>query len=255
MTLRQALANSLNTVSVRLTLEFGPAAVIKTAHRLGIASKLDPNASIALGTSEVSPLELVSAYAPFANGGFATTPHVIERVRTGNRMLYARQHKSLGRVIDSTYVAMMDSMMRETIASGTARRADLPGWLAAGKTGTSQDFRDAWFIGFTGHMVTGVWLGNDDSSPTKKLTGGSLPVDIWSRFMKVAHQRVPVVALPGVGSSGLFGLLGGGGFDGESAGAVSGAVPRPAAGIGSQPQPAQRRGLDGWLIDQFFSRR
>ncbi len=85
---------------------------------------------------------------------------------------------------------MMDSMMRETIASGTARHADLPGWLAAGKTGTSQDFRDAWFIGFTGHMVTGVWLGNDDSSPTKKLTGGSLPVDIWSRFMKVAHQRV-----------------------------------------------------------------
>jgi len=256
VTLRQALANSLNTVSVRLTLELGPGAVIKTAHRLGIASKLDPNASIALGTSEVSPLELVAAYAAFANGGFAITPHVIERVRAGSRVLYARSQRPLGRVIDPAYVAMMDSMMRETIASGTARRADLPGWLAAGKTGTSQDFRDAWFVGFTGHMVAGIWLGNDDSSPTKKLTGGSLPVDIWSRFMKVAHQRVPVVALPGVGTSGLFGLLAGGSFDGESAGALSGAIPRPAAGIGSsQPQAAQRRGLDGWLIDQFFSRR
>jgi penicillin-binding protein 1A len=146
-------------------------------------------------------------------------------------------------------------MMRETIASGTARRADLPGWLAAGKTGTSQDFRDAWFVGFTGHMITGVWLGNDDSSPTKKLTGGSLPVDIWSRFMKVAHARVPVVMLPGVGSSGgLFGLPGLNGFDGEGAGAMPDAVPRPAASVDPRAQASQRRGLDGWLIDQFFSR-
>jgi penicillin-binding protein 1A len=255
VTLRQALANSLNTVSVRLTLEVGPAAVTKTAYRLGIASKLEPNASIALGTSEVSPIELVAAYAPFANGGLAVTPHVVERVRAGNRALYVRKDRQLGRVIDPTYVAMMDSMMRETIASGTARRADLPGWLAAGKTGTSQDFRDAWFVGFTGHMITGVWLGNDDSSPTKKLTGGSLPVDIWSRFMKVAHTRVPVVMLPGVGSSGgLFGLPGLNGFDGEGAGAMSGAVPRPAASVDPRAQASQRRGLDGWLIDQFFSR-
>ncbi|HSR77129.1 MAG TPA: transglycosylase domain-containing protein [Xanthobacteraceae bacterium] len=255
VTLRQALANSLNTVSVRLTLEVGPAAVTKTAYRLGIASKLEPNASIALGTSEVSPIELVAAYVPFANGGFAITPHVVERVRAGNRALYVRKDRQLGRVIDPTYVAMMDSMMRETIASGTARRADLPGWLAAGKTGTSQDFRDAWFVGFTGHMVTGVWLGNDDSSPTKKLTGGSLPVDIWSRFMKVAHARVPVVMLPGVGSSGgLFGLPGLNGFDGEGAGAMSGAVARPAASVDPRAQASQRSGLDGWLIDQFFSR-
>jgi penicillin-binding protein 1A len=255
VTLRQALANSLNTVSVRLTLEVGPAAVIKTAHRLGIASKLDPNASIALGTSEVSPLELVAAYAPFANGGLAVTPHVVERVRAGNRALYVRQDRSLGRVIDPTYVAMIDSMMRETIANGTARHADLPGWLAAGKTGTSQDFRDAWFVGFTTHMVTGVWLGNDDSTPTRKLTGGSLPVDIWSRFMKVAHQRVPVTALPGVNSPGLFGLPGLSGFDGESAGAASGSPPPPVASVDARAQASQRRGgLDGWLIDQFFNR-
>ena len=219
-----------------------------TAHRLGISSKLEPNASIALGTSEVSPLELVSAYVPFANGGLAITPHVVMRVRSGTRVLYVRQDRPLGRVIDPTYVAMMDSMMHETLASGTARHADLPGWMAAGKTGTSQDFRDAWFIGFTTHMVTGVWLGNDDSSPTKKLTGGSLPVEIWSRFMKVAHQRVAVAALPGVGSSGLFGnLLGGGNFDGESVGAAAGAPPRPTAGLMRAPRPRARRNAVAWM--------
>ena len=133
MTLTQALANSLNTVSVRLTLEFGPAAVIRTAYRLGISSLLEPNASIALGTSEVSPLELVSAYAPFANGGFAVSPHVIERVRSADgKILYARATQALGRIVDARYVAMMNTMLHETLASGTARRADLPGgWRRA----------------------------------------------------------------------------------------------------------------------------
>src|SRR6185312_12870182 len=184
VTLTQALALSLNTVSVRLTMELGPAEVIRTAHRLGIASPLEPNASIALGTSEVSVLELVGAYATFANGGFATSPHVIERVKTaGGKLLYQRETESLGRIVDARYVGMMNSMMQETLLTGTAHKADLAGWAAAGKTGTSQDFRDAWFVGYTGHLVTGVWLGNDDSSPTHKTTGGGLPVEIWSRFM------------------------------------------------------------------------
>src|SRR5207244_13247525 len=82
--------------------------------------------------------------------------------------------------------------------SGTARKADLGGFPAAGKTGTSQDYRDAWFIGYTGHLIAGVWLGNDDNAPTKKLTGGGMPVDIWSRFMKAAHQGLPMAALPGM---------------------------------------------------------
>ena len=199
MTLTQALANSLNTVSVRLTLEFGPAAVIRTAYRLGIDSILQPNASIALGTSEVSPFELVSAYAPFANGGYAVSPHIVERVRGADgKTLFAHAAQPLGRIVDPRNVAMMDAMLHETLMSGTARRADLPGWLAAGKTGTSQDFRDAWFIGFTSHMVAGIWLGNDDNTPTRKATGGGLPVEIWSRFMKVAHQGVAPSPLPGV---------------------------------------------------------
>jgi penicillin-binding protein 1A len=199
VTLTKALALSLNTVSVRLTLEVGPQAVVRTAHRLGIASKLEPNASIALGTSEVSVMELVSSYVPFANGGIAVAPHVIDKVRSaGGKLLYKAHNPGLGRVIDERSAAMMNQMMQETLASGTARKASLAGFPAAGKTGTSQDYRDAWFIGYTGHLVAGVWLGNDDNTPTKKLTGGAMPADIWNRFMTAAHQGLPNADLPGM---------------------------------------------------------
>src|SRR3954468_6949219 len=138
VTLTKALALSLNTVSVRLTLEFGPTAVMRTAHRLGIASKLEPNASLALGTSEVSVLELVGAYAAFANGGMAVTPHVVESVKTASgKPLYQRKDENLGRIVEPQYAGMMNTMMKETLTTGTARKADLPGWPAAGKTGTS----------------------------------------------------------------------------------------------------------------------
>jgi penicillin-binding protein 1A len=240
VTLTTALANSLNTVSVRLILEVGPAAVARTAYRLGIDSKLDANPSLALGTSGVSPLELVSAYAPFANGGFAAVPHAIERIKgTDGTILYARATQALGRIVDARYVAMMNSMLHETIASGTARHADLPGWPAAGKTGTSQDYRDAWFVGYTSHMVTGIWLGNDDNSPTRKAVGGGLPVDVWSRFMRAAHQGVAPSGLPGIGGSGspITSLF-------QSAAA-------PASG--RAPQPNQE-GLDSWLLDKLFGR-
>jgi penicillin-binding protein 1A len=250
VSLTKALAMSLNTVSVRLTLEFGPTAVMRTAHRLGIASKLEPNASLALGTSEVSLLELVGAYASFANGGNAASPHVVERVRlAGGKLLYQRTTSSLGRIIDARYAGMMNTMMQETLLTGTARKAELPGWQAAGKTGTSQDYRDAWFIGYTGHLVTGVWLGNDDSSPTKKATGGGLPVEIWTRFMKPAHQGVPVVGLPGVGSLPLTARL---------APPASGRFAPPAP-VGDSEAPVQSAsadgGLDNWLINRLFGRR
>jgi penicillin-binding protein 1A len=246
VSLKQALALSLNTVAVRLTLEFGPTAVIRTAHRLGIASKLDPNPSIALGTSEVSLIELVAAMAPFANGGFATAPHIVERVRSANgKMLYTRAPQNLGRIVEPRYVAMMNAMLQETLIAGTARKAELAGWPAAGKTGTSQDFRDAWFVGYTGHLVTGVWLGNDDSSPTRKTTGGGLPVEIWSKFMRPAHQGVAVAGLPGLSGGTLSaGLLP---WSTPPAGASN-----PDAQVG--PTPAAS-GIDNWLIDRLFGRR
>jgi penicillin-binding protein 1A len=197
VTLTKALSLSLNTVAVRVGVEAGPKAVIADAHRLGITSELQPNASIALGTSEVSPLEMVTAYAPFANGGIGVQPHIITKIKTASgKLLYQRKSGNNGRVIDARYVPMMNTMLTETLLTGTARAGALPGWQAAGKTGTSQDWRDAWFVGYTSRLVTGVWLGNDDSSPTKKASGGTLPVEIWSRFMKQAMGTEPPSPLP-----------------------------------------------------------
>ncbi len=243
VTLTQALANSLNTVSVRLTLEFGPEAVIRTAYRLGITSLLDPNASIALGTSDVSPFELVSAYATFANGGLAISPHVVERIRTADgKTLYDRSAQPLGRIVDPRYVGMMNTMMQQTLVAGTARAASLPGWQAAGKTGTSQDYRDAWFVGYTSHLVTGVWLGNDDDTPTKRAVGGGLPVEIWSRFMRVAHAGVTPTPLPDVSDGSWFN--------------PTPAAPPTAASGGAQPSRQDGgSGLDFWLLDKLFGRR
>ena len=259
VTLTQALAMSLNTVAVRLGLEVGPKNVVRTAHRLGISSKLDANASIALGTSEVSVVELVGAYAPFANGGLGVSPHVVTRIRTADgKVLYARSSDQLGQVIDPQYVAMMNTMMQETLLSGTAHKAELPGWQAAGKTGTSQDFRDAWFIGYTSNLVTGVWLGNDDSTPTKKATGGGLPVEIWTRFMKAAHQGVTPAPLPASQPPGFLTNIAQAVTPASTVvpSSPSYAPPRPApvrtAGTSARPEAAA--GLDGWLMQRLFGR-
>ena len=197
VTLTKALALSLNTVAVRLGLEVGAKNIAATAHRLGINSDLQINASIALGTSEVTPLELTGAYVAFANGGIGIQPHIIDKVRSGTgEMLYLRKGASNGRIIEAHYVAMMNTMMQETLLTGTARKAEVKGWQAAGKTGTSQDYRDAWFVGYTSQLVTGVWMGNDDASPTKRVSGGNLPVDVWTRFMREAHRNLPAQPLP-----------------------------------------------------------
>jgi penicillin-binding protein 1A len=198
VTLTQALATSLNTVAVRLAVEVGPQNVANLANELGITSKLTPNASLALGTSEVTPLEMAAAYAPFANGGSRVEPYVVKRITDAEgKVIYERPTQERPAVIAPEYVGMMNSMLRETLRVGTASKAELPGWDAAGKTGTSQDFRDAWFVGYTANMVTAVWLGNDDNSPTKRASGSNLPVSIWSDFMQRAHEGVPLARLPG----------------------------------------------------------
>jgi penicillin-binding protein 1A len=199
VTLRTALALSLNTVAVRLGQEVGPKAVVQTAQRLGISSPLQANGSIALGTSEVTPLEMVGAYGAFANGGTGVIPYVVASVKgTDGKPLYKRGEGGLGRVIDPNAVGMMNAMMHETFVIGTAKKGDIPGWDLAGKTGTSQDFRDAWFIGYSGTLVTGIWLGNDDGEPTKKASGGNLPVEIWKTYMTTALKGQSPVPLPGM---------------------------------------------------------
>jgi penicillin-binding protein 1A len=243
VTLTQALAMSLNTVSVRLTMEFGPTAVARTAYRLGISSKLEPNASLALGTSEVSLLELVSAYAPLANSGNALQAHVVDEVYSKQgKLLYKREPLAPSIVVEPRYVQMMNAMMQETLLMGTARKAELPGWQAAGKTGTSNEFRDAWFVGYPSHLVAGIWLGNDDNSPMKKATGGGLPSEIWSRFMKAAHRGMPAAPLPPEP---------GGFFSGFSGGRA--APPQPTQ-VSSRNAP-QTQGIDQWLADKLFGRR
>ncbi len=214
VTLRDALALSLNTVAVKLGVEVGPKAVVQTAQRLGILSPLQANASLALGTSEVTPLELVSAYAAFANGGIGVVPYAIAQVKTTDgKVIYRRPGAgSLGRVIDPGIAAMMNDMLHQTFVIGTAKKGAIPGWEAAGKTGTTQEFRDAWFVGYTGTLVAGVWLGNDDSDPTKKVSGGNLPVEIWESFMTAALKGKTPVPLPGVGGAPVPGdMVAGGG--------------------------------------------
>ncbi|MDH3742824.1 MAG: PBP1A family penicillin-binding protein [Hyphomicrobiales bacterium] len=201
VTLRQALSRSLNTVAVRLGQSVGPRSVVTTAHRMGVNSELKANASIALGTSEVSLLELTSAFAPFSNGGNAVVPHVVTRITTREgKVLYERSGNGLGSVVSSYDLGAMNDMLRAVVQQGTGTRAQLNGQDVGGKTGTTQDYRDAWFVGYTAHMVAGVWVGNDDNSPTKRVTGGSLPATMWNTVMTAAHNGLPKVDLPGEGT-------------------------------------------------------
>lgn len=198
VTLREALAKSLNTVAAHLAYQVGPKNVVKTARRLGIRSDIKANPSLALGTSEVTLLELTTAYIPFSNGGYGALPHVIKRIRTDKgKTLYQRKGSGIGRVVAARNVGMMNAMMQETLKTGTAKRASIRGWQAAGKTGTTQSYRDALFVGYTANLVTGIWFGNDNGKPTRKATGGKLPAKVFANFMNKAHRGVPVASLPG----------------------------------------------------------
>ncbi|MBP1851675.1 transglycosylase domain-containing protein [Rhizobium halophytocola] len=189
VTLAHALAESLNTVAAQLVQEVGPPQVIKIAHRLGIESDLQPNASIALGTSEVSLLELTSAYAPFMNGGFKATPHIISRITSvSGDVLYQSDYGNPPRVLSDQVVSEMNSMLMGVVRDGTGKKAAVKGWQTAGKTGTTQNSRDALFVGYTSQLTTGVWLGNDDGKPMKHVTGGTLPATAWHDFMTAAHK-------------------------------------------------------------------
>ncbi len=208
VTLMHALSKSINTVAVRLTHEAGPAAVARTAQRMGITSPLRADLSLALGSSEVTLAELTGAYAPFANGGNGVIAHIINRVLIEAEtqpegdlppvmeVIYERTGGGPGRVMTHTNVARMNAMLARTISDGTGRRAQI-GRPAAGKTGTSQDNRDAWFIGYTADVVAGVWVGNDDGSSMVDVTGGKLPADIWRNFMTAAHTGKAPRDLPG----------------------------------------------------------
>ena len=197
MPLRTALAYSLNSVTAQLAVEVGPQAIVDTAMRMGISSPLQAVPSIALGTQGVSLLELTQAYAPFANGGASVIANPIEKISTPDgKVLYQNDPPAPTQVVAPDKIGMMNNMLSTVVDIGTGKGAQLAGWQIAGKTGTSQKSRDALFVGYSAHMVTGVWLGNDDDTPTT-LTGGSLPASIWTEFMQVAHKGVTPTPLPG----------------------------------------------------------
>jgi penicillin-binding protein 1A len=201
VTLRDSFAQSINTVAVKLAADVGRWRVVRTARRLGIHSELHDRPSIALGTAEVTLLDLTSAYAPFANGGEGVIPRIITRVRNGDgKVLYTLKGASLGQVVAAPYVAAMNDMMNATLISGTGRQAALPNQIAGGKTGTSQNFRDAWFVGYTAYYVAGVWVGNDDGSKMHNVSGGTLPARLWHDIMFYAHQGKQPMPLPGTRS-------------------------------------------------------
>ena len=223
ITAAEALAQSVNTVAAQVLQRAGIDNVISVAHRLGITSELNRDASLALGTSEVSLLDLTTAYAPFASGGIGALPYGIVEIRDSHgNPVYHRNGDGGARVISGEAAGTMNEMLAGVLAHGTGRAAAF-NHPAAGKTGTTQDFHDAWFIGYTADLVAGVWLGNDDNGPMNHVTGGTLPAKTWRAFMVAATQDMPIRPLP--------------------------AAPPPAT-----PQIAQARsGSGGWLQNVLHS--
>ena len=197
--LREAFFRSVNTVAVQLARQVGIGTVIKMARRLGVKGPLSPNLSLALGAGEMTMLDLVGAYSHLANNGKKTAPYAIRKItnQMTGELIYERTGKETkqGEALGGDVTRMMNDMLTDTVSLGTGRSASF-GRPAAGKTGTTNDNRDAWFIGFTPQFTTGVWVGNDDNKPTKKITGGSMPALIWRDVMKSAHAGLPVLPIP-----------------------------------------------------------
>ncbi len=198
VSLTTALAESLNSVAVRLSEETGRERVRRTARRFGIASELTTGPSIALGASEVSLLEITGAYTGFLNWGFPVKPYGIEelRVADGGQQIFERDSGPGQRVVSGDTAQQLIYMLHRVITDGTGQRARLDDWQAAGKTGTSQKARDAWFVGFTAKYVAGVWMGYDDNTPLTAVTGGGLPAEIWKRVMDGVHEGLAPAPLP-----------------------------------------------------------
>jgi penicillin-binding protein 1A len=216
VTLTQAITNSINVVPVKLSIAIGqkfapkspnPAKIgrekiVETARKFGIKAPLPDTPSLPIGADEVTILEHAVAYATFPNKGKAVTPHAVLEVRTGAGDLvwrWDRDGPKPRQVIPPNIAADMAGMMSHVVSEGTARRAQLDGIPTAGKTGTTNSYRDAWFNGYTGNFTCAVWFGNDDYSPTNRLTGGALPAQTWHDIMTVAHQGIEIKELSGVG--------------------------------------------------------
>ncbi|MBL8783249.1 MAG: PBP1A family penicillin-binding protein [Alphaproteobacteria bacterium] len=241
ITLREALAKSINTVAVRVADEVGRRKVIAVAQRLGITSPLEPNRSLPLGTSEVTLYEMTRAFGAFANKGNRVDPYVILDVKTTDgTVLYQYRAAPPIPVMSRRSLEEMNQMLYEVVQTGTGQRGDMGDRPIAAKTGTSQEWRDAWFVGYSADFVTGVWLGNDDNTSMQKVVGGSLPASIWKNYMQAAHKSIPVHNLPGIDTYGNSDYAEGGSED------------DPWVDRGDDSRDRRSPGRDRGVIEDFF---
>jgi penicillin-binding protein 1A len=197
LTLEQALAHSINTVAARLADEVGRPNVAAAAHRAGIVSAVNVDPAMALGTTLVTPLEMTQAYATFSNGGDRVPAYGLERIRTaGGQVLYQRRLVAPAPAVANPPLSELNQMLRTVMVSGTGTHAAVPGYDLAGKTGTTSDYKDAWFCGFTGGFASCVWMGRDDAKPMVRVSGAGAPSEAWRGFMSTALKRVPLRAIP-----------------------------------------------------------
>jgi membrane peptidoglycan carboxypeptidase len=241
VTLAEAFARSINTTAVRVSEQVGRERVRAVARKLGVASPMAEGPALALGVSEATLLEMTGAYAPIANGGFSARPWGVREIATRGAAepLMTGGDGPRPRVLDDRVAGRMTAMLADVVRTGTGRRADLGPHPAAGKTGTTQAARDAWFVGFTGHWVVGVWMGYDDNRPLTGVTGGGLPAEIWRAVMLRLHEGLAPRPLPELrdGPAAPSGPL----VAQAPAGAAGSAKPRP------QQAGAERPGFFGRL--------
>lgn len=189
--LHTALALSSNVIAVRLLKDIGMDEAIKMARNLGISTPIEKNLTLALGTNAVKMFEIVRAYSAFANAGIQPTPYSIDKVETSSGEILYQAKPQYKRVMDPYVAAALTAMLQRVVEAGTGKAARIEGRQVAGKTGTTDDYRDAWFIGYTPEIVTGIWVGNDKNKAHHKITGGSVPALVWKDYMTAALQNIP----------------------------------------------------------------